>query len=177
MRWSLTHEDIPMEEERPVCLPLSELVDSDDSGARPAACHGRTSRCNVCGRILLQCRARLTRCRCSIAEEIGGGCTGQMARAKQPPGESGLSASLPPFSSTSLIGGAEERLFCRARGASFFPADQSSLVHLGEASGKQALAASKTKRRKTSSAHTELATMETEMRNLTLKRNRLLTTK
>ena len=112
VRWSLTHEDIPMEEERPVCLPLSELVDSDDSGARPAACHGRTSRCNVCGRILLQCRARLTRCRCSIAEEIGGGCTGQMARAKQPPGESGLSASLPPFSSTSLIGGAEERLFC-----------------------------------------------------------------
>ena len=46
--------------------------------------------------ILLQCRARLTRCRCSIAWEIGGGCTGQMARAKQPPGESGLSASLPP---------------------------------------------------------------------------------
>ena len=38
------------------------------------------------------------------------------------------------------------------------------------------LPASKTKLRKTSSAHTEVATMETEMRNLTLKRNRLLTT-
>ena len=64
------------------------------------------------------------------------------------------------------------------KGGFFVPADQSCLVHLGEvASGKQALAASKTKRRKTSSAHTELATMETEMRNLTLKRNRLLTTK
>ena len=45
------------------------------------------------------------------------------------------------------------------KGGFFVPADQSSLVHLGEASGKQALAASKTKRRKTSSAHTEVATM------------------
>ena len=38
------------------------------------------------------------------------------------------------------------------------------------------VAASKTKRRKSSSAHTEVATMEIKMRNLTLKRNRLLTT-
>ena len=36
--------------------------------------------------------------------------------------------------------------------------------------------ASKTKLRKTSSAHTQVATMEIEMRNLTLKKNRLLTT-
>ena len=38
------------------------------------------------------------------------------------------------------------------------------------------LPASKTKLRKTSSAHTQVATMEIEMRNLTLKKNRLLTT-
>ena len=36
--------------------------------------------------------------------------------------------------------------------------------------------ASKTELRKTSSAHTQVATMEIEMRNLTLKKNRLLTT-
>ena len=40
---------------------LSELVDSDDSGARPAiglaaGCHGRLSRRNVWGRMLLQGR-------------------------------------------------------------------------------------------------------------------------
>ena len=38
------------------------------------------------------------------------------------------------------------------------------------------LPASKTKLRKTSSAHTEVATMEIEMRNLTPRKNRLLMT-
>ena len=54
---------------------LSEHVDSDDSGARTAighaACHGRTSRRNVWGRMLLQCSPWLTRCRCSEGGDRG----------------------------------------------------------------------------------------------------------
>ena len=38
------------------------------------------------------------------------------------------------------------------------------------------VAASKTKRRKTSSAHTQVATMEIEMKNLTPRKNKLLMT-
>ena len=151
---------------------LSELVDSDDSGARPAiglaaaACHGRLSRRNVWGRMLLQGRGVVDQVQVQLA-----GDRGRMHRTN---------------GSSSLLEKVDSLLCCPPspqpaslevlKGGFFVPADQSSLVHLGEASGKQALAASKTKRRKTSSAHTELATMETEMRNLTLKRNRLLTT-
>ena len=64
---------------------LSELVDSDDSGARPAiglaaaACHGRLSRRNVWGRMLLQGRGVVDQVQVQL--EIEGGCTGQMTRA------------------------------------------------------------------------------------------------
>ena len=63
---------------------LSELVDSDDSGARPAiglaaGCHGRLSRRNVWGRMLLQGRGVVDQVQVQL--EIEGGCTGQMTRA------------------------------------------------------------------------------------------------
>ena len=98
--------------------------------------------------------------------EIEGGCTGQMTPAASWRKWTLCFACCPPSPQPASL----EVL----KGGFFVPADQSCLVHLGEASGKQALAASKTKRRKTSSAHTEVATMETEMRNLTLKRNRFI---
>ena len=68
-----------------------------------------------------------------------------------------------------------KRGFFVERCASFFPRQIKALWSiLGQVASR--VAASKTKRRKTSSAHTQVATMEIEMRNLTPRKNRLLMT-
>ena len=100
--------------------------------------------------MLLQCnRTRLTRCRCII----GGGCTGQMALEQSSLLEKVDSLlhcppSPQPASFEVLKGG-----FFVERGAKI----KAGWFILGQVASR--LAASKTKRRKTSSAYTQVATV------------------
>ena len=100
---------------------LSELVDTDDSGARPAisptACHGRTTD-SMCA---VECYSRNLVDQVAAVQEIGGGCTGQMVACL-------LLEKVGSPQPSSLIGTPKESFFVEQF---FSPADQSSLVYLG----------------------------------------------